>query len=121
MIEFWLRYNWHWLSAAIVFSAAVLSIAIKTGFICKWAYDTVIYGMSSSATGLHFLCIVDAFVPDRCHGHNGEFFVANACRAIPIAGASTRTAKAKFYYDGGVHCGGNIWLSLYNGKFHFEV
>jgi hypothetical protein len=43
MIEFWLRYNWHWLSAAIIFSAAVLGTAIQTGFECKWAYDTVIW------------------------------------------------------------------------------
>jgi hypothetical protein len=91
MIEFWLRYNWHWLSAAIVFSAAVLGIAIKTGFECKWAYDTVIYGMRRNAiqqvvlTSTFILCIVDAFVPARCHGHNGEFSVANACREIPTA------------------------------------
>jgi hypothetical protein len=43
MIKFWFRYNWHWLSAAIVFSTSVLIVAIATSFNPKWAYNTVNY------------------------------------------------------------------------------
>jgi hypothetical protein len=45
MIKFWFRYNWHWLSASIVFSASVLVVAIASGFNPKWAYNTVQDGM----------------------------------------------------------------------------
>jgi hypothetical protein len=73
MIQYWFRYNWHWLSAAFVFSVVVLCVAISTKFKEKWAYEAVGYPRCPvSVIGSHkkrrrldsdvFLCDLASFV-----------------------------------------------------------